>query len=45
MNIELTSVTRTFGRNRAVDEVSLLAGPGVLGLLGPNGAGKPDTEL
>ena len=40
MNIELTSVTRTFGRNRAVDGVSLKAGPGVLGLLGPNGAGK-----
>ncbi len=40
MNIELTSVTRSFGRNRAVDGVSLDAGPGVLGLLGPNGAGK-----
>ena len=40
MNIELTSVTRTFGGNRAVDGVSLDAGPGVLGLLGPNGAGK-----
>jgi ABC-2 type transport system ATP-binding protein len=40
MNIELTSVTRSFGRNRAVDGVSLEAGPGVLGLLGPNGAGK-----
>jgi ABC-2 type transport system ATP-binding protein len=40
VNIELTSVTRTFGRNRAVDGVSLAAGTGVLGLLGPNGAGK-----
>jgi ABC-type multidrug transport system ATPase subunit len=40
VNIELTSVTRTFGRNRAVDGVSLEAGTGVLGLLGPNGAGK-----
>jgi ABC-2 type transport system ATP-binding protein len=40
VNIELTSVTRAFGRNRAVDGVSLEAGPGVLGLLGPNGAGK-----
>jgi ABC-2 type transport system ATP-binding protein len=40
VNIELTSVTRTFGGNRAVDGVSLDAGPGVLGLLGPNGAGK-----
>jgi ABC-type multidrug transport system ATPase subunit len=40
MNIELTNVTRSFGRNKAVDGVSLEAGPGVLGLLGPNGAGK-----
>jgi ABC-2 type transport system ATP-binding protein len=40
MNIELTNVTRSFGRNKAVDRVSLEAGPGVLGLLGPNGAGK-----
>jgi ABC-2 type transport system ATP-binding protein len=40
MNIELTSVSRSFGKNRAVDGVSLEAGPGVLGLLGPNGAGK-----
>ena len=40
MNIELTDVTRTFGRSRAVDGVSLAVGPGVFGLLGPNGAGK-----
>jgi ABC-2 type transport system ATP-binding protein len=40
VNIELTSITRSFGRNKAVDGVSLEAGPGVLGLLGPNGAGK-----
>jgi ABC-type multidrug transport system ATPase subunit len=40
VNIELTGVTRTFGRSKAVDGVSLAAGPGVLGLLGPNGAGK-----
>ena len=40
MNIELTDVTRTFGRNKAVDRVSLAVGPGVFGLLGPNGAGK-----
>ncbi len=39
MNVELTRITRSFGRNRAVDDVSLAAGPGVLGLLGPNGAG------
>jgi ABC-type multidrug transport system ATPase subunit len=40
VNIELTSVSRSFGKNKAVDGVSLEAGPGVLGLLGPNGAGK-----
>ena len=40
MNIELTNITRSFGRNKAVDAVSLEAGAGVLGLLGPNGAGK-----
>jgi ABC-2 type transport system ATP-binding protein len=40
VNIELTSVRRSFGKNRAVDGVSLEAGLGVLGLLGPNGAGK-----
>jgi ABC-2 type transport system ATP-binding protein len=40
VNIELSDITRKFGRNTAVDEVSLEAGPGVFGLLGPNGAGK-----
>ena len=40
MNIELTDLTRTFGRNRAVDGVTLTAETGVFGLLGPNGAGK-----
>jgi ABC-type multidrug transport system ATPase subunit len=40
VNIEMTDVTRTFGRSRAVDGVSLAVGPGVFGLLGPNGAGK-----
>ena len=40
MNIELTDITRKFGRNKAVDGVSLTVGPGVFGLLGPNGAGK-----
>jgi ABC-2 type transport system ATP-binding protein len=40
MNIELTDLTRHFGRTRAVDGVSLQAASGVFGLLGPNGAGK-----
>jgi ABC-2 type transport system ATP-binding protein len=40
MNVEITGVTRRFGRTTAVSGVDLQAGPGVLGLLGPNGAGK-----
>ncbi len=40
MNVEITDLTRRFGRNQAVAGVDLQAGPGVFGLLGPNGAGK-----
>ena len=40
MNVELTGIHRSFGKNNAVDGVSLELGPGVFGLLGPNGAGK-----
>jgi ABC-2 type transport system ATP-binding protein len=40
MNIELSDLTRRFGRTYAVAGVSMEAGPGVFGLLGPNGAGK-----
>jgi ABC-2 type transport system ATP-binding protein len=40
MNVEITDVTRRFGRTEAVAGVSLQAGAGVFGLLGPNGAGK-----
>src|SRR2546430_7248901 len=40
MNIEITDLTRRFGRTMAVAGVDLRAGPGVFGLLGPNGAGK-----
>ena len=40
MNIEITDLTRRFGRTDAVAGVSLETGPGVFGLLGPNGAGK-----
>ncbi len=36
----LTGIHRSFGKNQAVDGVSLELGPGVFGLLGPNGAGK-----
>lgn len=38
--VSFAGVTRSFGRSRAVDEVSLSAGPGIVALLGPNGAGK-----
>ncbi len=40
MNVELTDLTRRFGRNQAVAGVDLEVGTGVFGLLGPNGAGK-----
>jgi ABC-type multidrug transport system ATPase subunit len=40
MNVEITDLTRRFGRTQAVAGVDLETGPGVFGLLGPNGAGK-----
>jgi ABC-2 type transport system ATP-binding protein len=40
VNIELTELSKSFGRNKAVDGVTLEADPGIYGLLGPNGAGK-----
>jgi ABC-2 type transport system ATP-binding protein len=40
MNVDITDVTRRFGRTQAVAGVTLQTGPGVFGLLGPNGAGK-----
>jgi ABC-type multidrug transport system ATPase subunit len=40
MNIEISELTRRFGRTQAVAGVNLTTGPGVFGLLGPNGAGK-----
>ena len=40
MNVELSDLTRRFGRTQAVAGVDLAIGPGVFGLLGPNGAGK-----
>lgn len=42
--IELTCVSRYFGRFKALDDISLTVPKGqVLGLLGPNGAGKTTT--
>jgi ABC-type multidrug transport system ATPase subunit len=40
VNVEISDLTRRFGRTTAVAAVNLRAGPGVFGLLGPNGAGK-----
>jgi ABC-2 type transport system ATP-binding protein len=40
VNVTLTDIHRSFGKNKAVDGVSLELGSGVFGLLGPNGAGK-----
>jgi len=42
--IEINGLTRTYGRLRAVDDVTFTARPGrVTGFLGPNGAGKSTT--
>lgn len=42
--IELIGLTKTFGRVRAVDELTCTVEPGVVtGFLGPNGAGKSTT--
>ncbi|MEU7677161.1 ATP-binding cassette domain-containing protein [Micromonospora taraxaci] len=40
MNVEISDLTRRFGRAEAVAGVTMQTGPGVFGLLGPNGAGK-----
>ncbi|MFE9191699.1 ABC transporter ATP-binding protein [Micromonospora sp. NPDC007208] len=40
MNVEISDLTRRFGRTEAVAGVTMRTGPGVFGLLGPNGAGK-----
>ncbi|MGH3675479.1 MAG: ABC transporter ATP-binding protein [Mycobacterium sp.] len=42
--IELAGLTKVFGRNRAVDDLTFSIEPGmVTGFLGPNGAGKTTT--
>src|SRR5258708_39525989 len=42
--ITLNHVSKSFGRFRAVDDLSIRVPPGmVFGLLGPNGAGKTTT--
>ena len=40
MFVELQNISRTFGNNQALVDVTLSLGVGRIGLLGPNGAGK-----
>ncbi|QMU29004.1 gliding motility-associated ABC transporter ATP-binding subunit GldA [Adhaeribacter radiodurans] len=44
MSVEVKNLTKLFGAQRAVDNISFRVNPGqVLGFLGPNGAGKSTT--
>lgn len=44
MSVEVKGLTKIYGRQRAVDDISFQAKAGeVLGFLGPNGAGKTTT--
>ncbi|MBB6497943.1 ATP-binding cassette domain-containing protein [Pedobacter cryoconitis] len=44
MSIQVEGLSKTYGRQKAVDNISFQAVPGkILGFLGPNGAGKSTT--
>ncbi|UZD22056.1 gliding motility-associated ABC transporter ATP-binding subunit GldA [Algoriphagus halophytocola] len=44
MSLEVSQLTKFYGNQKALDEVSFSAAPGrILGFLGPNGAGKSTT--
>jgi ABC-2 type transport system ATP-binding protein len=44
MSIEVYQLTKTYGTQKAVDQISFHAKPGeIVGFLGPNGAGKSST--
>jgi ABC-2 type transport system ATP-binding protein len=43
MSILVESLSKVYGSQKAIDNISFSAGPGVLGFLGPNGAGKSTT--
>ncbi len=38
--LKISHINKSFGKTRALKDVSLELGPGLFGLLGPNGAGK-----
>jgi ABC-2 type transport system ATP-binding protein len=43
MSIFVESLSKVYGSQKAIDNISFSAGLGVLGFLGPNGAGKSTT--
>ena len=44
MSIKVSQLTKTYGRQKALDQVSFEMNPGeILGFVGPNGAGKTTT--
>lgn len=43
MSIQVQGLTKIYGQQKVVDNISFTAGQGVLGFLGPNGAGKSTT--
>lgn len=44
MSIEVKELTRLYGGQKAIDQISFSVGPGeIVGFLGPNGAGKSTT--
>jgi len=44
MSIKISQLTKTFGKQKALDKVSFEVNPGeILGFVGPNGAGKTTT--